>query len=104
VEAGWSEVRDTVRDLARNWPAGSPRSIAATVGRHTDAATQDALRKLALLVERGRYARAFGDTAGAASVAGLVRTIRHGLLADRSTRSRLAMTLAPRSVLRRPGR
>ncbi|QGN31911.1 DUF3488 and transglutaminase-like domain-containing protein [Microlunatus sp. Gsoil 973] len=101
VEAGWSEVRDTVRDLGRSWPTGSPRSIAVATGRHTDRTTQDALGTLALLVERGRYARSFGDVAGAAAVAGLVRTIRHGLLADRSSRSRMAMTLVPRSILRR---
>lgn len=102
VEAGWSEVRDTVRDLGRRWPTGSPRSIAQEAAKHANQATRDALAALAILVERGRYAPAFGDTSGAAGVADLVRTIRHGLRSDRSARSKLAMTLLPRSVFRRP--
>ena len=101
VEAGWAEVRDTVLDLGRRWPTGSPRSIAESAGRHADQPTRQALAELAVLVERGRYARSFGDAAGAAGVAGLVRTIRSGMLADRSSRSKLAMRVFPRSVFRR---
>lgn len=101
VEAGWAEVRDTVVDLGRRWPAGSPRSIAEAAGRYTDQPTRQALLRLAVLVERGRYARSFGDAAAAAGSAGLVRSIRSGLLADRSARSKLAMRVFPRSVFRR---
>jgi hypothetical protein len=101
VEAGWSEVRDTVRDLGRSWPTGSPRSIAQSAARHTGQETKDALARLAVLVERARYARSFGDAAGATTVATLVRTIRHGILADRSARSKLAMTILPRSIFGR---
>lgn len=101
VEAAWSEVRDTVRDLGRHWPTGSPRAIAQEAAKYTSPSTRDGLATLALLVERGRYARAFGDTVGAAGVAELVRTIRHGLLADRSAKSKLAMRLFPHSVLHR---
>lgn len=101
VEASWSEVRDTVRDLGRRWPTGSPRTIVREAGKHANPTTRTAFAQLALLVERGRYARAFGDTAGAAGVADLARTVRRGLLADRSARSRLVMTIFPRSVLRR---
>ena len=101
VEAAWSEVRDTVRDLGRHWPTGSPRAIAKETSKYTSPATRDGMATLALLVERGRYARAFSDTAAAAGVAELVRTIRHGLLADRSARSKLAIRLFPHSVLRR---
>ncbi|GAB3912177.1 transglutaminase [Microlunatus endophyticus] len=101
VEAGWAEVRDTFVDLGRRWPAGSPRSIAESAGRHADQPTRQALAELAVLVERGRYARDFGDVAGAAGVAELVKTIRGGMLADRSSRSRMAMRIFPNSVFRR---
>ncbi|SDS10231.1 transglutaminase family protein [Microlunatus soli] len=101
IEAGWSEVRDTVRDLGRPWPAGSPRTIATEVGRHYDRGAKDALAALALLVERERYAAHFADAEAAATVPGLVRTIRLELLADRTLPAKIAMTVLPRSVLRR---
>jgi transglutaminase-like putative cysteine protease len=101
IEAGWAEVRDTIRDLRRSWPAGSPRSIAAAVGRFTNAPTRDALQRLSVLVERERYARAFTDAGSATEAISLVRQIRHGLAADRSWRSRVATTVLPRSVFRR---
>jgi transglutaminase-like putative cysteine protease len=101
IEAGWAEVRDTIRDLRRSWPAGSPRSIAASVGRFTNAPTREALQRLSVLVERERYARAFTDTAAATEAIMLVRQIRHGLAADRSWRSRVGTTVLPRSVFRR---
>ncbi|HEY9290398.1 MAG TPA: DUF3488 and transglutaminase-like domain-containing protein [Microlunatus sp.] len=101
IEAAWAEVRDTVRDLRRAWPQESPRNIAEQVGRHTSGSTQAALQELALLVERERYARAFSDAAAAATSAALVRSIRHGLLEDRSRRSRAVITVLPRSVFRR---
>jgi transglutaminase-like putative cysteine protease len=101
VEAGWVEVRDTIRDLGRRWPNGSPRTIVTEIGRQKSPAVQDALSELATLVEAGRYSRTFTDAAAAAAVPELVRTIRRGLLADRSRRGRLGITLFPRSVLHR---
>ncbi len=101
VEAGWAEVRDTVGDLRRRWPTGSPRQISAAIGRSTDPSTRQALSRLGVLVEQERYAQRFTDVAAAAEVPGLVRTIRRGLVADRSWRSRVAMTVLPRSVFRR---
>lgn len=101
IEAGWAEVRDTVRDLGRRWPDGSPRTIVAEVRRHQPEEAAAALDQLAILVERERYARHFADAAAAAAVPGLVSTIRHGLLADRTLASKLAMAVLPRSVLRR---
>lgn len=101
IEAGWSEVRDTVRDLGRPWPDGSPRTIVAEVGRYDERTAKDALEHLALLVERERYSRYFTDAEAASVVPGLVRTIRHELLADRTLPARIAMTVLPRSVLRR---
>lgn len=101
VEAGWAEIRDTARDLRKDWPASSPRSIATSVGRHTDAETQRALLRLSRLVEQERYARTFGDATAAAEVPALVTAIRRGLLADRSRRTRLAITLFPRSLFGR---
>jgi transglutaminase-like putative cysteine protease len=100
VEAGWAEVRDTAADLRRPWPAGSPRTIAVAVGRHTDADTQQALTQLSKLVELERYSRHFADGEAAAQVATLVTTIRTGMLSDRRARSRLATALLPRSVFR----
>ncbi|QDP97598.1 transglutaminase domain-containing protein [Microlunatus elymi] len=101
IEAGWAEVRDTVRDLRRPWPKASPRAIAGQVSRHADDSAKEALAELAVLVERERYARTFTDAAAAAAVAPLVRSVRQGLLQDRSRRARAAITLLPRSVFRR---
>jgi hypothetical protein len=100
IEAGWAEVRDTARDLRKDWPTSSPRSIATAVGRWTDAQTQQALIKLSGLVEVERYGRTFTDSAAAAQVPALVATIRQGLLADRSRAAKLATAIFPRSILK----
>lgn len=126
VEAGWSEIRDTARDLGHRWPNGSPRAIAVSVrdwlpDHHTtgdpdppdtnspahDSYDQGgdnartALTRLAVLVERGRYAAAFTDTAAAAEVAHLVAQIRAGMFADRSAVAKVRVTVLPRSLLHR---
>lgn len=104
VEAGWSEIRDTTRDLGYDWPAGSPRAVAAAaqdwLSPRDDGAT-DALNRLAILVERARYARRFGAETTPAEVTQLVTRVRRGLTDNRTVRSRLRAVVLPRSIWRR---
>lgn len=105
VEAGWSEVRDTARDLGRDWPTGSPRAIAATAQDWLSPTEWGepaaAMTELAVLVERARYARQFTDEGSATEVAPLVNRIRRGLAHNRTARVRLRAVVLPRSVVRR---
>ena len=65
VEAAWAEIRDTVVDYGGSWPDGSPRSIGRDVGERLDEQESEAMSRVAVLVERSRYARAFDDGAAA---------------------------------------
>jgi transglutaminase-like putative cysteine protease len=63
AEAVWTELRDAMRDLGYDWPVDSPRRTAARLLpmlRHREEA-ESALRRLAMTVERARFARVPGD-------------------------------------------
>lgn len=77
VEHAWAEVRDTLRDAGVAWPAGSPRTKAATLageGEQTGLTPESsaALDRVATLVERSRYSRGLGEVPE-----DLVRDVRH---------------------------
>lgn len=98
VEAAWSELRDTRVDLRAGWPSGSPRTIARSVGSELTPQDAQALNRLAVLVERGRYARRFDDAEAVAAVATDTRRLRAALLAPHGWRRRALARLAPRSL------
>jgi transglutaminase-like putative cysteine protease len=63
AEAVWTELRDSMRDLGYDWPVDTPRRTASRVLpllRHREEA-ESALRRLAMTVERARFARVPGD-------------------------------------------
>ncbi|MFT4218539.1 MAG: DUF3488 and transglutaminase-like domain-containing protein [Micropruina sp.] len=98
VSGAWDEVRDSVWDAGAEWPRGSARQIAAALAASlpTDAAA--ALERIALLVERARYAETLGDVADLTTEVELVRA---GLAADIDRRRRWGRVLLPRSLWRR---
>jgi hypothetical protein len=64
AEAAWSEVRDTSLDLRQHWPATTPRRTGALVQQRvagSEGAVQ-AVRRVALAVERARFARSVGES------------------------------------------
>lgn len=99
VEDVWAELRDTVVDFGGTWPQGSPRTIGAAVGGKLEPGESAAMGRVALLVERGRYARSL-DADGLEELPTATRQIRRGL-APRSRWRRVKATVLPRSVLRR---
>lgn len=56
VEGAWAEVRAVVIDRGGDWPLGTSRQVADQLGGHLGADGGAALRELALLVERARFA------------------------------------------------
>ena len=100
VEDVWAELRDTVIDYGGSWPDGSPRSIGSTVGDRLDPADSAAMGRVAVLVERGRYARSL-DTNGLEELPGVTQQLRRGL-APSSRWRRLLAELLPKSLFRRP--
>lgn len=101
VEDVWAELRDSVIDYGGTWPDGSPRSIGSTVGRRLDQPESDALGRVAVLVERGRYARSLDQT-GLEELPEVTQQIRRGLAAPQSRWRRIRATLVPTSLFRRP--
>lgn len=97
VEGAWAEVRDSVRDLRLAWPSGSPRERAAGITPEVGEDAAPALERLALLVERARYARSV-DVADE-DLAADVAAIRQGLSVDRPWSDKLWATLLPSSLL-----
>jgi transglutaminase-like putative cysteine protease len=97
AEAVWAELRDSMRDLRYDWSVDTPRRTAARLLpllRRSEAA-ESALRRLALTVERARFAKAPGDGS----------TLEHDLrlvveaLRMRETRlDRVRAVLVPRSL------
>ncbi|HYI58045.1 MAG TPA: DUF3488 and transglutaminase-like domain-containing protein [Microlunatus sp.] len=99
VEEVWAELRDTVIDYGGSWPAGSPRSIGSTVGRRLEAPESEALGRVAVLVEQGRYARSI-DAGGLDDLPQVTQQIRRGLAPDSRWRRLLAYVL-PKSLFTR---
>lgn len=102
VEDAWAELRDTVIDYGGTWPPGSPRTISATVGKRLAQPESEAISRVAVLVERGRYARTLDadDLDGVSELPEVTQQIRRGL-APESRWRRLIANLAPKSLFRR---
>jgi hypothetical protein len=97
TEAVWTELRDAMRDLGYDWPVDTPRRTAARVLPlvHRRAGAESALRRLALNVERARFARTPGD--GSTLVHDLTLVV--DALKARESRGDLARAvLLPRSL------
>jgi transglutaminase-like putative cysteine protease len=99
VEDVWAELRDTVIDYGGRWPDGSPRSIGTAVGSKLEPSDSDALGRVAVLVERGRYARSL-DADGMGDLPQMTQQIRRGLAPD-SRRRRFLATVLPKSLFQR---
>jgi hypothetical protein len=99
AEAAWLELRDFLRDLHLPWsgsmtPRARERSIEPLVGRDADALS--ALRRLALCVERARYA----NTAPAEMAPAADAAIVMAAISRRSDKGqRLRALLWPASLL-----
>jgi len=98
AEAAWAEVLDTAADLGHDRPAGSPRAQLATLATPADAA--DTAHRMALAVERARYARDPGPEAAYADDA---RAVCTALRAESGRGVRFRSQVLPRSVLRSAG-
>lgn len=61
VAAAWEEVRDTVWDAGAEWPQGSARQIGTRVADDLGPDAAAAMGRVAVLVERARYAESLGD-------------------------------------------
>lgn len=62
VSAAWDEVRDSVWDAGQEWPKGSARQIGDRVAEDLPPAAAEAMGRVAVLVERSRYAEGVGAT------------------------------------------
>lgn len=100
VEDVWAELRDTVIDYGGTWPDGSPRAIGTSVSGRLDAVESEAMGQVAVLVERGRYAKSL-DASGLDALPAMTHQIRRGL-APRSRWRRFLTTVLPKSLFRRP--
>ncbi|MFT4296294.1 MAG: DUF3488 and transglutaminase-like domain-containing protein [Micropruina sp.] len=98
VTAAWDEVRDSVWDAGGAWPTGSPRQIADRLAADLPADAADALGRVALLVERARYAENLGEVG---DVGADVVRIRSGLTAGTDGPQTWGRKLLPRSLWRR---
>jgi transglutaminase-like putative cysteine protease len=97
AEAIWAELRDSMRDLGYDWSVDTPRRTAARVlplVRRREGA-ESALRRLALTVERARFARVPGD---ATTLEHDLRLVVETLRARESRWDLLKATLLPRSL------
>ncbi|MFT3861705.1 transglutaminaseTgpA domain-containing protein [Micropruina sp.] len=66
VVGAWDELRDSLWDAGYEWPLGSARQIGVAVGRTLPDDAAAAMSRVAVLVERSRYADSIGDTTGLA--------------------------------------
>jgi hypothetical protein len=101
VEGAWAEIRDTVLDHGGSWPAGSPRSIGTEVASRLEQDGAASMSRVAILVERSRYARSFADTDAAERLPGMTHEIRRGIAAPASLARKLRAVLLPKSLFRR---
>lgn len=97
AEDAWDELRDTVLDLDRPWPRGTPRQVAADLAAELDPEAAAAVTRLGLQVERARFAPA--DVVDRAVDPRLVHRIAAALDATATNRQVLGR-LFPRSVFR----
>ena len=97
VAAAWDEVRDSVWDAGGEWPRGSARRIGDELARDLPADAGAALGRVALLVERSRYAETLGEVG---DLGADVTQVRAGI-ARGETGPRWWHRLAPRSLWRR---
>jgi transglutaminase-like putative cysteine protease len=105
VENAWAEIRDTVVDHGGSWPRGSPRAIGTELATRLDHDEADSMGRVATLVERARYARAFADTEAASQLPAVTQEIRRGIAAPSSPVRKVLAVLLPRSLFpRRPRR
>ena len=100
----WAQVHDDAVDLGHRWRAtDSPRAAAAHLmaSRDLPVASADALRRLAALAERDRYARQSGEQDGASvqALSADASRVRNGLLAGAELRQRWRARLLPSSTL-----
>ena len=98
VEAAWAEVLDTAADLGRGRSTGSPRAQCAALA--APAGVAGAAERLALAVERSRYAR---DPGPVGSCADDARAVCAALGAEASRAARLRGRMLPASVLHSAG-
>ena len=103
VEDAWAELRDTVIDYGGTWPPGSPRTIGSVVGKKLEPPESEAIGRVAVLVERGRYARTLDadDLGEVSNLPAVTHQLRRGL-APTSRWRRLIANLLPKSLFRRP--
>jgi transglutaminase-like putative cysteine protease len=97
AEAVWEELRDAMCDLGYDWPVDTPRRTAARMLpllRRREAA-ESALRRLALTVERARFARV---PAEGTTLEHDLRLVVEVLKARESRWDRVKAVLAPRSL------
>ena len=95
AEDAWDELRDSVLDLGRPWPSGTPRQAAADLAAGLPQEAAADVQALGLQVERARFA----STAATAPVdPRLVRRVTAALPATRA--NRLLSRLLPRSIFR----
>jgi transglutaminase-like putative cysteine protease len=101
VEAAWYEIRDTVVDYGGSWPDGSPRAIGEEMANRLDEEESESMSRVATLVERSRYARAFDDEGAVGELPQMTSEIRHGVAAPTDWRHKATALLFPRSLFRR---
>ncbi|WP_341729955.1 DUF3488 and transglutaminase-like domain-containing protein [Brooklawnia sp.] len=99
VNGAWRELEATATDLGMTWPAVTPRQLGAMPWPGLDAEGRAALRRIALLIERQRYA---AGPPAQAEVAGDVAVISTQWYSSVGKGRRFAARIAPRSLL--PGR
>ena len=101
VEAAWAEIRDTVMDYGGSWPEGSPRAIGREVSERLDERESESMSRVAVLVERSRYARSFDGGGAVEELPTMTSEIRHGVAAPTEWRRKVIALLLPRSLFRR---
>ena len=101
VEAALAEIRDTVVDYGGSWPDGSPRAIGQEMANRLDEEESESMSRVATLVERSRYARAFDDGGAVGELPKMTADIRHGVAEPTDWRHKLTALLFPRSLFRR---
>ncbi|MGH3979847.1 MAG: hypothetical protein ACRDRZ_12755, partial [Pseudonocardiaceae bacterium] len=97
AEAAWKEIRDTLLDLRHGWKAITPRRTAALLRdqlRHSEPAVA-AMDRVALAVEKARFARAPSDDA---RIRADVETICAALRERESRGDRIRARVLPRSL------
>ncbi len=95
VSGAWDELRDTVWDAGGEWPSGSARQIGDAVAKDLPQEAAAAMGRVAVLVERSRYAESLGTTG---ALGDDVKRAREGI--DAGGRQAWWRNLFPRSLWR----